>query len=51
MVDGRKGSYVEKPPPIMGGGYDSCERGARNVLTWDELGGLDKLTKCEKVCY
>ena len=28
--------------------YDSGARGARNVLTWNELGGFGKLVNCEK---
>ena len=49
MEDGGKGSFRHKTPSYHGGHYASGNRGARNVLTWGELGGLGNLTKCEKI--
>ena len=37
------------PPPYHGRRYDSGDGGARNVLTWIELGGLGNLIKCGEI--
>ena len=46
MEDGGKSRFAAELPPIVGG-ITTMARGARNVLTWNELGGLDNLIKCE----
>ena len=47
LLNGRRmeGQLIRKTSSQNGRRYDSGERGARNVLTWGDLGGLGNLAK------